>query len=402
MNELQVTFDGRSYTFQPGQTVYIGRLSDNGIVVSDPTVSRRHAQLTWGPVGWLFENLGQARTFQDGQEIRQVIVGKPTELSLASPQGPVLQLAPLEAAGSQATFPAGPQAAPFGTPPPAPQPGFGPPPGAYGPPAGGYGPPAGGYGPSGDYGPPPGWVAPGGAGSGAAHHEGVGEELVTAFEILIPVKTWLKDAGWHQGLRLLVIAYALLPLLFLALLSSSSSLSVPGFAYSLYVAPLWAIAFWLLVRPGRIAALEIYVGIAIVVWVTIWLYVVTVNINDQLVNAVRNGNFLAALAVGYNEEITKALPILLAALVLLKFRATKLDVRMWMFLGTISGLTFGILEDRLYTEMAIASAVSQADTGVLDFAFRVFVDGFEHAVWAGVSAFFIGIAINYPRRRWQL
>jgi RsiW-degrading membrane proteinase PrsW (M82 family) len=381
MNELQVTFDGRSYTFQPGQTVYIGRLSDNSIVVGDPTVSRRHAQLTWGPVGWLFENLGQARTFDNGQEIRQVIVRKPTELSLASPQGPVLHLEPLEPAESSATFQAGPQAAPFGTPPPsAPQPGFG---------------------------PPPGWVAPGGAGSRTAHHEGVGDELVTAFEILIPVKTWLKDAGWHQGLRLLVIAYALLPLVFLALLSSSSSLSVPGFAYSLYVAPLWAIAFWLLVRPGRIAALEIYVGIAIVVWVTIWLYVVTVNINDQLVNAVRNGNFLAALAVGYNEEITKALPILLAALVLLKFRATKLGVRMWMFLGTISGLTFGILEERLYTEMAIAqvanaSAVSQADTGVLDFAFRVFVDGFEHAVWAGVSAFFIGIAINYPRRRWQL
>ena len=414
MNELQVTFDGRSYTFQPGQTVYVGRLSDNSIVVNDPTVSRRHAQLTWGPVGWLFENLGQARTFQNGQDIKQVIVRQPTELSLASPQGPVLHLEPLEPAGAQATFQGAPQAAPFGTPPSAPQPGFGPPPGGYGPPPGGFGPPpggfgppAGGYGPPGDYGPPPGWVGPGGAGSRAAHHEGVGEELVTAFEILIPVKTWLKDAGWHQGLRLLVIAYALLPLLFLALLSSSSSLSVPGFAYSLYVAPLWAIAFWLLLRPGRIAALEIYVGIAIVVWVTIWLYAVTVNINDQLVNAVRNGNFLAALAVGYNEEITKALPILLAALILLKFRATKLDVRMWMFLGTISGLTFGILEERLYTEMAIAqvanaSAVSQADTGVLDFAFRVFVDGFEHAVWAGVSAFFIGIAINYPRRRWQL
>jgi RsiW-degrading membrane proteinase PrsW (M82 family) len=397
MNELQVTFDGRSYTFQPGQTAYIGRLSDNSIVVSDPTVSRRHAQLTWGPVGWLFENLGQARTFQNGQEIKQVIVRKPAELSLASPQGPVLHLEPLEPTGPQATFQAGPQAAPFGPPPSAPQPGFGPPPSA----------PQPGFGPPGDYGPPPGWVAPGGAGSRPAHHEGVGDELVTAFEILIPVKTWLKDPGWHQGLRLLVIAYALLPLVFLALLSSSSSLSVPGFAYSLYVAPLWAIAFWLLVRPGRIAALEIYVGIAIVIWVTIWLYAVTVNINDQLVNAVRNGNFLAALAVGYNEEITKALPILLAALVLLKFRATKLDVRMWMFLGTISGLTFGILEERLYTEMAIAqvanaSVVSQADAGVLDFAFRVFVDGFEHAVWAGVSAFFIGIAINYPRRRWQL
>src|SRR5579859_3450346 len=373
MNELHVTFEGRSYTFQPGQTVYIGRMTDNSIVVGDPTVSRRHAQLTWGPVGWLYENLGQARTFENGQEVKQVIVRKPTELSLASPQGPVLLLEPLEPAGSQATFQADPQAAPFGAAAPAPQPGFGPPPGGYGPPAAGYGPPAPGYGPAGVYGPPPGgygpppggyglppgWVTPPG-GPRAAQHEGVGEELVTAFEILIPIKTWLKDAGWHQGLRLLVIAYALLPLLFLALLSSSSSLSVPGFAYSLYVAPLWAIAFWLLLRPGRIAALEIYVGIGIVVWVTIWLYAVTVNINDQLVNAVRSGNFLAALAVGYNEEITKALPILLAALVLLKFRATKLDVRMWMFLGTISGLTFGILEERLYTEMAIAQ-VANAD-----------------------------------------
>ena len=436
MNELQVTFDGRSYTFQPGQTVFIGRLSDSSIVVTDPTVSRRHAQLTWGPAGWLFENLSQARAFQHGQEVRQVIVRKPIELSLASPQGPVVRLEPMAAADPQATlqapaqstfqapaqatfqappqaaFQAPPRAAPPGAPSVGPPPGSGPPeglgsPGGYGPP-GGFGPPSG-YGPSpGGHGPPP-WAlsAAAGAGPRAAQHVGVGDELATAFEILIPVKTWLRDAGWRQGLRLLVIAYALLPLLFLALLSSSSSLGVPGFAYSLYVAPLWAIAFWLLLRPGRIGALEIYVAIATIIWVTIWLYVVTVNINDQLVNAVRSGNFLAALAVGYNEEIAKALPILLAALILLKFRATKLDVRMWMFLGTISGLTFGVLEERLYTEMAIAqvaraSAVSQADAGVLDFAFRVFVDGFEHAVWAGVAAFFIGIAINYPRRRWQL
>jgi RsiW-degrading membrane proteinase PrsW (M82 family) len=443
MNELQVTFEGQSYSFQPGQTVFIGRLTDNSIVVSDPTVSRRHAQLTWGPAGWLFENLGQARAFQYGQGVKQVIVSKPIELSLAHPQGPVVRLEPLDAAGPQAAFPAGPQAAfpagpqaaPPGAPPAASPPGFGPP-GGYGPPgsygaSGGYGPP-GGYGPSGSYGPPGGYGASGsygppgsygsprsygprpggsapppGAGPRAAHTAGVGDELVLAFEILIPVKTWLRDAGWRQGLRLLVIAYALLPLVFLALFSSSSSLAVPGFAYSLYVAPLWAIAFWLLLRPGRIGALEIYIGIGIIIWVTIWLYAVTVNINDQLVNAVRNGNFLAALAVGYNEEIAKALPILLAALILLKFRGTKLDVRMWMFLGTISGLTFGILEERLYTEIAIAqvahaSVISQADAGVLDFAFRVFVDGFEHAVWAGVSAFFIGIAINYPRRRWQL
>src|ERR1700756_2006101 len=153
MNELHVTFEGRSYTFQPGQTVYIGRMTDNSIVVSDPTVSRRHAQLTWGPVGWLYENLGQARTFENGQEIKKVIVRKPTEPSLASPQGPVLLPDPPDPAGAQAPCQAGPQAAPFGAAAPAPQPGFGPPPG-------GYGPPAADYGAAGASGPPPGVLRP--------------------------------------------------------------------------------------------------------------------------------------------------------------------------------------------------------------------------------------------------
>ena len=446
MNDLQVLFDGRSYVFQPGQTVMIGRLSDNSIIVDDPTVSRRHAQLAWGPVGWVYENLGQARSFQQGQPVNQVIVRQPTELSLASPQGPVMRLQPLAAPEPQAPWPGGPAAVPTpgGPPPGSGQPGGpgGPPgPGTPYPPPGGYAPP-GGYGQPGGYPPPgapgaPGFPggpglpggpggpggpvgagvpvgagAPGGYAAGAAAvpppgHPATTGGLAMAVEILVPIRSWLKNPGWHNGLRVLVIAYALLPLIFLALLSNSRSLAAPGFAYSVYIAPLWAIAFWLLMRPGRLHAQEIVIGVAIVIWVTIWLNVVTININDHLVNGVRKGNFLAALGVGYNEEISKALPVLLAALILLRVRHTKLNVRMWMFLGTIAGLTFGIIEEMFYTEMAIAqvanaNAVAQADTGVLDFAFRVFVDGFEHAVWAGVSAFFIGIGVNYPRRRWQL
>src|SRR5579863_2661289 len=152
MNDLQVTFDGRSYVFQPGQTVMIGRLSDNSIIVDDPTVSRRHAQLTWGPAGWVYENLGQARTFQHGQQVNQVIVRQPTELSLASPQGPVMRFLPVAAAEPQAPRPGGPAAAPIPGAPGAP----GGPPAGYAPtgsdgpgvpvgnpPPGGYAPPAG-------------------------------------------------------------------------------------------------------------------------------------------------------------------------------------------------------------------------------------------------------------------
>jgi RsiW-degrading membrane proteinase PrsW (M82 family) len=230
------------------------------------------------------------------------------------------------------------------------------------------------------------------------------DELASAVQILVPVRGWLTDPGWRQGLRLLVIPYALLPLVFLALFASSANLTTPGWAYSLYIAPLWGVAFWLLIRPpGPQGKQEVLIGLGIVIWVMLWMSLVTVSVNAQL-----NPKSLAgALLVGFNEEVTKALPILVAALALLKLRAVKLDVRMWMFFGTIAGLIFGVREASQYTTLAIeriaAAAVhhsaNSAVVGALSFAYRVFVDGFQHAIWAGVAAFFIGIAVNYPRRR---
>jgi RsiW-degrading membrane proteinase PrsW (M82 family) len=230
------------------------------------------------------------------------------------------------------------------------------------------------------------------------------DELASAFQILVPIKSWLTDPGWRQGLRLLVIPYALLPLVFLALFTSSGNLTTPGWAYSLYVAPLWAIVFWLLIRPPEsFGKQEVLIALGIIVWVMIWMSLVTIKINTHL----NPKSFGDALAVGFNEEITKALPILVAALLLLRLRSVKLDVRMWMFLGTIAGLTFGVREASQYTTVAIehiaaaalAHSANEAVVGALSFAYRVFVDGFQHAIWAGVSAFFIGIAVNYPRRR---
>jgi RsiW-degrading membrane proteinase PrsW (M82 family) len=364
--ELHLTVDGQPYAFPAGQPVRIGRAPDNDVVVSYPAVSRQHAQLSWAADGWLFENVGQAPTFSGGQQVMRVVVSPGMELVLGSAHGPVLRIEPAPVSDRPA------------------------------PGAGAQAPPA----------PPPASPRPG-SGRPAAAPSGELDELVTAFRILIPVRSWLKNPGWHQGLRLLVITYALLPLVFIALFASSGNLTTPGWAYGLYIAPLWAIGFWLLIRPGPVKALEIRVGIGIIVWTLVWLNLVTITINDHLGKPGQPLSFPAAIGVGLNEEITKALPILLAGLILLKFRSVKLDVRMWMFLGTIAGLTFGVTEAALYTSQDIviinhAQVASQAVMAVLSFAERVFVDGFQHAVWAGISAFFIGMAINYPRRRVQL
>jgi RsiW-degrading membrane proteinase PrsW (M82 family) len=551
MSDLQVSYDGRSYRFQPGQTVRIGRSTDNDVVVSDPTVSRRHAQITWSAESWVWEGLGRAGTFVGGTLVTRMVLTGLTDVSLASPGGPLLRLWPQPgpepavtrgaesylaggqppaaaampgeavagagpsggaggvpgaapggagpsggAGGVPGAAPGGagpsggaggvPGAAPGGVPAAAPASGSGEPsggtapdgpggagsgfaegPAAHGPRgAGSGGPAAGGYGqaaapgngfaagspagpgtgnaagqgevpaggsaagprgggfvPGVTAGPGTGFAGPGGGfppGAGAGYPPGAtpgmagaarrltppADDLATAFQILVPVRTWLSDPGWRQGVRLLVIPYALLPLVFLALFGSSGNLSTPGWAYSLYIAPLWAIAFWLLIRPGPVTRLELLTGAGIIAWVLIWMSAVTININDHL----NHNSFAAALGVGFNEEITKALPILAAALLLQRLRSVKLDVRMWLFLGTIAGLTFGVRESSLYTTLAIkniaaAAVVHSANlavVGALSFAYRVFVDGFQHAIWAGVSAFFIGMAVNYPRRRIQL
>jgi RsiW-degrading membrane proteinase PrsW (M82 family) len=251
--------------------------------------------------------------------------------------------------------------------------------------------------------PAPGSAVPPGAAGARVPSPGLsGEELSTALGILFPVRAWLHDPGWRQGFRLLVIVYALLPLIFLAVLANSSSLSTPGWAYSLYIAPLWAIGFWLLIRPGKITKLEIQVGAGVIIWTFVWITVVTVHINGLLGHPPLS--LPAALVVGFNEETTKALPVLIAGLVVLRYRHHRLGVRMCMFMGTIAGLTFGVTEQAFYTSSFIvlihqAHSVGQADLGVLAFAERVFVDGFQHAVWAGIAGFFIGMALNYRRRR---
>ena len=468
--ELRLSLDGREVTAGPGQAVRVGRSPDNDLVTDAPTVSRHHAAFQLGGAGWEFSSTGSAPTFLDGQQVSRVVVDRPLSLVLGSADGPVLRAEPAGTSAGQGTPPggaqptalAGAQAAPAvpggwdpgpsgagGWDAPAPgqhgQTGYIGAPGHLGQPSQDGQPGQPGYpGPQGpgfqpgppypggqQYAAPPQYQAaqqyppnapgPGGGtpwgvqyppgsrgwgGAGVRHQGPHGDEMATALGILFPLNSWLHNSGWRQGLRLLVIAYALLPLIFLAVLSSTNDLSAPGWAYSLYITPLWIMGFWLLIRPGHLVRLEVITAAGIAVCTLIWINVVTININDAL-NIRGSISILPALLIGENEEITKALPVLLAGLILLKFRSVKLSVRMCMFLGTIAGLTFGVAEQAFYTSNDIiginqAQSANEAVNAALAFAERIFVDGFQHAVWAGIAGFFVGMALNYPRRRIQL
>ena len=409
MNELRVTVAGHTYGFEPGQTVRIGRSPDNAVVVPDPVVSREHAQVLWQADGWVLDDLGKGRTFVGGLPVSSVAVQQPLDVHLANPLGPGLRIelgavAPASrtrvGAVSWEDVPA-PAREPvthigsdeavhdFDVPDPRH-------PSAVhrsglwrGDISDSHNSPA--------YGPP------------HHHHHARGEspggDFATAVHILVPVRSWLKDPGWKQGSRLLVIAYGLLPSLFVVLFSGTTHVSVPGWAYSLAIAPLWAVAFWLLIRPGRITKLIGWLAVGIIATVLVLLPTLTLPWEDALDKTGALGNVLPWIyGVGFAEEVTKALPILIVALLLRWVWKITLDVRVWMFLGTIAGLTFGVRESVLYTSSYFREAThkigAQHDIPlILSFAQRVFVDGFQHAVWAGIAAFFIGMGVNYRRRR---
>ena len=442
MTGLRITYDGVTCSFGPGEVVTIGRNPDSSVVVQDPTVSRQHAYAVSGPDGWVLQDVGTDRVFVNGHPMKQVMIGPMTQVRLVSEEGPLLycQASPVQAAAVPPAAPPTPEPAPYAPQayaPPAP-PAYAPPvpaeyaapaPAEYAPPApaqaaplaqaspGGAPPPhmvpglqAGPAGPAYPAGPqhamgmPYGGMAPGGMpAGGGAHADPHPPGFAAAIHILVPVRSWLTDPGWRQGFRLLVIAYGLLPSVFFVVFVHSTNVTTPGWAYSLYIAPLWAIAFWLLIRPGPVTRQVVGVAVGIVVGTLVLMPILTLPWEKALYTTKNPHSLLPwILGVGYAEEITKALPVLAAALVLLKWRKVKLDVRMWMFLGTIGGLAFGVAESAKYVGLYLAAGNQEQGVAIqviLSFAVRVFLDGFQHAVWAGISAFFIGMGVNYRRRR---
>jgi RsiW-degrading membrane proteinase PrsW (M82 family) len=409
--ELKVTFAGHAYDFRPGQSVKIGRSPDNTVIVPDPLVSREHAEIRWQTDGWILDDLGKGRTFVEGVAVATWPVEAPFEVRLVTPLGPELRIEAVRTAEPANPPPADP-----------------PPPGSQ--------PPStdttvvkpithiGGFDSIDDDADIDqhsgvrhasaihrsrlwrGDISANHPSPAFAHHarlESPGGDFATAVHILLPVRSWLKDPGWKQGSRLLVIAYGLLPSLFVVLFSSTTNVKVPGWAYSLAIAPLWAVAFWLLIRPGRITRLIGWLAVAIVAAVLLLLPILTLPWENALDSNVSPRQVLPWIyGVGFAEEVTKALPILVAALLLRWVWKTTLDVRVWMFLGTISGLAFGVRESVLYTSSYLTQDNHHAGLAIqliLSFAQRVFVDGFQHAVWAGIAAFFIGMGVNYRRRR---
>ena len=316
MNELTVIHGNQRAVLQPGQVAYVGRRDSSAVVVDDKRVSREHIRLSWGPRGWVLENVGRSGTFVSGQPVTQYLLGQAVEAHLAVPDGPLVRFEPAPvslAAPAGAAQPAPAPAQPAPAPAPAPPAAAPAPPGLV---AGPAQPPVAGL---------PGPAARGARQPGEVH----GGPVIGALRTLIPFSAWLRDPAMRQWQRLLVVVYALVPLILLIVLQHTANLVTLGWVYCLYVAPLWAIVFWYLIRPGPLTRLHLMIAAVIIVAEPLLIPGLTRPVERALAPAEASHDLLKWITgVGLAEELTKALPVMVLAIVLLKFRKIKLDVRM--------------------------------------------------------------------------
>ncbi len=371
---ITVSCEGTQATFVPGQLVTVGRDPDCTFVINEPSVSRQHLHIEHSGNAWVITDTSSSGTYAAGERISSYALSFPITLTLGAIDGYHLGL----------WIPATPSA------------------------DGGL--------------PPAGQAVPADAfDSSSVHTEfrplerQVETRQLTAppLWLLLPFGAWLKSKRIRAGLPLFLLLVWIAPIAIFAAYSNVSVINANNaWAWSIYFGVLWAVLLWGLIRPGMVpipALAIVVVGEALLLKGT--------NVVQNLNNPLDTSKFGDALQVGLHEEVAKALAVGVVVIVYEVFlHAPRLSVRGYMYLGALSGVTFGTIECQNYLlqyyDTAAACLQDPSKAGFSNPAgcllavepnavlFRAITDGFTHAVFASIAGFFIGLAVLH--RRWAI
>lgn len=212
---------------------------------------------------------------------------------------------------------------------------------------------------------------------------------------LIPLRSWFVDGSWRRGYLGLFLLFAFLPFLLLQATSNDQDIHRVAWGFALYFAAAWLIALRALIRPEplpvwlllRVGSCTMVAGVAIALALEKAIQPDTHNLVQMV------------LGVGLPEEFAKIL-----AVYLFVFRSRQTwSMRAFLFAGVVSGLAFGAAEavtySAAYAQVADSLTATQY-TGVE--VWRLLTDSLFHACMAGISAFFLGLAVRHRSQAWML
>jgi RsiW-degrading membrane proteinase PrsW (M82 family) len=215
------------------------------------------------------------------------------------------------------------------------------------------------------------------------------------FNALVPVRAWMQDKqlrSWQTGLLVILVvvpSYAMI----------QTSFAPEAWIFAAYFAVAWLLLLWVIVRPENIRwesfSLIAVLALLIEVPMSIWM--------ETTLHGGINNPFAAIFTVGLPEELSKLVPVLVIAV--LAIRGVKwvqdLHPRDYLFLGVISGLVFGAREAEMYLAQSLQVSASDGQATALGYIGRFLTDSVHHALWAGVAAYFIGLAVQEYRKGMQ-
>jgi RsiW-degrading membrane proteinase PrsW (M82 family) len=234
-----------------------------------------------------------------------------------------------------------------------------------------------------------------------------------SFEEVVPVRELFRAQSFRSPM-VWILFLGLLPLTYGILVSSHPPVDTFYF-FGIYFSFVWGIVLYRLIEPTIYSSLSETVRWAIIcaLFTTATALVIVLGLAAQ--PGIRDFYALEkstdfwqrligyVLGTGLVEELDKAIPVF--AMVYLLRKVT--EPRMAAFYGAMSGLGFAIAEGVLYSTQVYTSILNQGGTAavgeyVTTQLLRQISLPINHAIWAAILGFFIGLAYLYPLRRWQL
>jgi RsiW-degrading membrane proteinase PrsW (M82 family) len=233
--------------------------------------------------------------------------------------------------------------------------------------------------------------------------------------MLLPIHHWIRDRSLRNWITILFVALVVVPSITLVYVGDDvSKISRSTWAFAIYFACAWLLVLWIAVRPPMVRPMMLLevglIGLIFEAPLAIWLEKKLETPNQNL--------FSYIFTVGLPEEFVKILPIVVLGLIL-KNVWGPLTPKDYLFLGAVSGLAFGAAEAVQYInvyipsnsgEIATAAANQGADpnsigqyiamTSIQSGSWRFVTDPMSHAVWAGISGYFVGLAFQHRRYFW--
>jgi RsiW-degrading membrane proteinase PrsW (M82 family) len=241
------------------------------------------------------------------------------------------------------------------------------------------------------------------------------------FNYLLRLADWVRHRSSGSWFALLFLVLTCVPVIALVVLGDNPSAATfdhVAWIFAAYFAMAWLLLLGLLVRPEHVTKPMLILVTAVALATQVPLAVAL----ETALHSQTTGLAASILTVGVPEELVKALPVLAIALIYWRRRA--MQPRDYLFVGAVSGLTFGASEVVHYftvngvaefyqtVQASIPSVGQLISTGhspsaslfavligpvryfIIDFVWRFLTDPISHALWAGLTGYFIGLAVT--------